>query len=631
MFAKMKTGVKVLWGFGIAFVIALFVGVIGYVGINKLATHIDDVGTVRLPGIRGLDLIAKGQFEVGYAVRGLLHPKMMESQIRAQQYERLAAGLKLAEEGFKLYEPLPHTAEEAALWKDINGLWDVWKKSVQDISDTSQEKDRMLAAGAKVSDPAILAVDDKAMQLAKGSRDAMNKTVAKLDEMIGLNAALAEKRVKQAAADATSSSTLMFISIACGAVVLLLLSIFISTSVSRVLHTLVEEATTLSQAAVQGRLQVRGNPERVSPEFRPILTGVNATLDALIGPLNMAANYVDRISKGDIPPAIVDVYQGDFNQIKNSLNQCITVLIAMTQQGEIGQTLAHMANKDFSQPIHTNFPGVFGELRNHINEVVHGMGVAMQELNDMANQFAEGAQSVAEGSQSLAQGAQSQSASVEEMSASVEELARSIRGVRENALEVNNLAKQTSQLAGDGDLAVQRSSEAMELIRTSSAKIGEIIQVISEIAGQTNLLALNAAIEAARAGEHGMGFAVVADEVRKLAERSNQAAREITALIKESTQRVEDGSRQSGETRKSLQEIVQGVTATVDKIAEITAAAVEEASSADDVSTAIQGVAGVTEQSAAAAEEMASSSQQLGAQAISLRELASHFKTTAAK
>ena len=167
----------------------------------------------------------------------------------------------------------------------------------------------------------------------------------------------------------------------------------------------------------------------------------------------------------------------------------------------------------------------------------------------------------------------------------------------------------------------------MELIRTSSDQISEIIQVISEIASQTNLLALNAAIEAARAGEHGMGFAVVADEVRKLAERSNQAAGEISGLIKESSQRVEEGARLSEETGKALEEIVGGVESTASMISEIANATLEQATNAKEVSVAIQGVTGVTEQTAAGSEEMASSSEQLGAQAATLRDLVSRFKT----
>ena len=189
------------------------------------------------------------------------------------------------------------------------------------------------------------------------------------------------------------------------------------------------------------------------------------------------------------------------------------------------------------------------------------------------------------------------------------------------------VSKETSQLAEQGGQAVRKSAEAMELIRTSSDQIAEIIQVISEIASQTNLLALNAAIEAARAGEHGMGFAVVADEVRKLAERSNQAAGEITTLIKESSGRVQEGAKLSQETEEALKKIVAGVEATAAKIGEIATATVQQASNAEEVSKAVQGISQVTEQAAAGSEEMASSSEELGAQAQALRDLVGQFTT----
>lgn len=281
---------------------------------------------------------------------------------------------------------------------------------------------------------------------------------------------------------------------------------------------------------------------------------------------------------------------------------------------------------DLSQRIDLETDDAIGQLANGIDRMIADLRDIISQVVDSGMQFAEGASVIAENSQHLAQGAQTQSASVEEMSASIEELTRSIESVKDNAGEANRVAGSTSQMAQEGGNAVQKSIEAMELIKTSSEQISEIIQVISEIASQTNLLALNAAIEAARAGEHGLGFAVVADEVRKLAERSSEAAKEISSLIKESTQRVQDGATLSEQTGAALEKIIDGVGATASKISEIATATVEQAQNANEVAGAIQQVSHVTEQSAAASEEMASSSEELGAQATMLRDLVSRFR-----
>ncbi|MBA4106481.1 MAG: hypothetical protein C0485_12050 [Pirellula sp.] len=284
---------------------------------------------------------------------------------------------------------------------------------------------------------------------------------------------------------------------------------------------------------------------------------------------------------------------------------------------------------DLTKPLSVDGNDAVGELANGLRKMMTDLRAVIMQVVEGAAQFTEGARVVSESAQTLAHGAQTQSASVEEMSATIEELTRSIEAVKENANGASSVAQQTSSLAGDGGAAVRKSVEAMERIKTSSTQISEIIQVISEIASQTNLLALNAAIEAARAGEHGLGFAVVADEVRKLAERSSEAAKEISALIKESTQRVSEGATLSAQTGEALAKIIDSAESTAKKITEIATAAVEQAQSAVEVSKAIQQISQVTEQSAAGSEEMASSSEELGAQAASLRELVSGFKVNA--
>jgi methyl-accepting chemotaxis protein len=178
------------------------------------------------------------------------------------------------------------------------------------------------------------------------------------------------------------------------------------------------------------------------------------------------------------------------------------------------------------------------------------------------------------------------------MTALVRQLAASIAEIGTVSDAATALAGRTQGDARSGFEALRESIEAIALIQKSSASIAEIVTVIGDIAAQTNLLAFNAAIEAARAGEHGVGFSVVATEVRKLAERSGEAAREISKLIGESTVRVEQGTAVSNKARAAFEDIVESVSRTVDSIGRISSATHAQQALSKDVTTLIGELAG---------------------------------------
>ncbi|MBE7507880.1 MAG: chemotaxis protein [Planctomycetia bacterium] len=266
-----------------------------------------------------------------------------------------------------------------------------------------------------------------------------------------------------------------------------------------------------------------------------------------------------------------------------------------------------------------------GQLGEGLDQMISSLRHIIMQIIEAAEQFTDGARVVSEGSNLLSDGAQTQSANVEQMTASIQSLVKMIEGVAQNVRDVDQIAKDTSQRAVAGGEAIEKSIKAIKLIDKSAEQIAEIVGVISDIAAQSNLLALNAAIEAARAGEHGRGFAVVADEVRKLAERSSQAAKEITTLIKESTQRVKEGAELSHQTGKVLMMIIEGVEQSATGIGMIARATQEQTSTAAEVNTGVQNISSITESNASAAEEMANSSRVLSGQAEQLKELVGAF------
>ena len=239
-----------------------------------------------------------------------------------------------------------------------------------------------------------------------------------------------------------------------------------------------------------------------------------------------------------------------------------------------------------------------------------------------------GAREIAAGNTDLSSRTEQQASSLQETASSMDRLSVAVKQNADHASEATQLAAGASDVASAGGSAVSDVVVTMHAIETSSKKISEIVGVIDSIAFQTNILALNAAVEAARAGEQGKGFAVVAAEVRSLAQRSAQAAKEIKALIDESSNKVAAGSQQVEHAGATMQQIVNSVQQVSGLIEEISAASREQSDGIEGVNRAVVEMDDVTQQNAALVEQAAAAAASLEEQARALHQAVAAFKLT---
>ena len=285
-----------------------------------------------------------------------------------------------------------------------------------------------------------------------------------------------------------------------------------------------------------------------------------------------------------------------------------------------------IANGDFTERIDLDQTDELGLLGKALNGAADSLEELITNVTIAAQNLSQAVEQIASGNENLSQRTSEQASSLEEIASTVEETNAATKQNTENAVEANNLADNSYNLASNGGKISEDAVTGIKEISDVSKKIGEITTVINEISFQTNLLALNAAVEAARAGEAGRGFAVVASEIRNLAQRSGNAAKEIEILIRDTIAKIENGTGLVIKSGDSLKEIIDAIKQVGKIVSEIAAASEEQRQGIEQITIAVTELDSMTQQNAALVEETASAGEEMANQAQELLGMTQRFK-----
>ncbi|NWF90409.1 MAG: MCP four helix bundle domain-containing protein [Ignavibacteriaceae bacterium] len=625
MFAVIKNfsiKLKITFAFVILVVILVFMGYENYTILNDTQDQSSELYNDRLIPIHDLGEISS----MMATIRGDLRHYILlgNSPSRESFSSRMKSNSNKIDEIFDNYTK---TKLEKSEEENIPIFIEYWEKYKVD-------KDKVIELANTTNAQAAFAY------LNKDGVANYNKAFETLDKLITINVERAQalKTEMDAAASDANSFTIYLIIIA--SLMAFVIGMYLSTAIGSPLKKLSDTADKISQ----GNFNLEVETLQQKDEIGRLTYSISNMLSKIRTAMNDAQQKSEEANRSAIETEKAkEAIEKQQKYLSNSTNK---MLIEMEKFAEGDLSVNLIAEKDDE----------IGKLFNGFNKAVENIRNLIVKVKESVQATASAANQISSSTEQMAAGAQEQSSQTTEVAGAVEEMTKTIFETTKNTSQAAEASKNAGIIAKEGGKVVDEtihgmnriadvvrlSAETVQTLGKSSDQIGEIVQVINDIADQTNLLALNAAIEAARAGEQGRGFAVVADEVRKLAERTTKATKEIASMIHqiqkdtagavESMQKgkdeVENGKQLAIKAGESLNQIINGVDKVVDLVAQVAATSEEQSATSEQISKNIESINNVTQESASGIQQIAHAAEDLNKLTYSLQEMVSQFKVS---
>ncbi|MGE5402481.1 MAG: MCP four helix bundle domain-containing protein, partial [Ignavibacteriales bacterium] len=453
-FYNLKLSSKLLTSFSVTILLTVILGLFSIYKLSDVNSTATEMEYDWMPSIRyasGMNTNA-----ADFRVAELQYVLSQNDQERHSFEKEMKEHLTNLESNEKTYSPLVSNDEEKRAIERFNSVWEEY-----------------LDINKKVMELARLNKGADAISLLRGkSQDSFDKAIHELEDIVELNHQGGITASRRGDALYTSSrTTIIAILLLCamlGGIIAMFVSKVIGKPVKSLtaaadklasgdinvsveattkdeigmlsqafvkminnLKALVDDANTLTIAAGEGKLQVRADASRHQGEYKKVILGINNTLDGVIGPLTIAAKYIDRISIGDLPEKITASYKGDFVLIINNLNSLLDAMNNITDVAEqIAEGNLMVSAKERSDK---------DKLMHALDKMIKGLTEVVENVKQASDNVATGAQEMSSSSEEMSQGATEQAAAAEEASSSMEEMTSNIRQNADNAQQTERI------------------------------------------------------------------------------------------------------------------------------------------------------------------------------------------------